>query len=418
MALSGLVERALPRRLGSGFRWLVASTWVSNLGDGFALSAGPLLVASYTRNPSLVALATLLQRLPWILVVLPAGALADRRNRVAIVVTVDLLRSAVLVLLAGAILTHHATIALVLVAMLLLGIAEVFSTTAYGTLLPSVVDRGDLALANSRTQASFVTVNQLVGPPIGAVLFAAAWSLPFLAQAVLVGIGAGFVARVALPRRPQQPVAPRPARREVADGFRFALGHAAVRTLVLTIFTFNITFGAAWSVLVLYAKERLHLGSIGFGLLTAAAAAGGIAGVLGYGHLTRHVSLGNIMRAGLIIETATHLSLALTTTPAVALATMVVFGAHAFVWGTTSLTVRQRAVPASLQGRVSSVNNLGVYGGLVIGAAIGGPIAGRFGITAPFWFAFAGSALFVVLIWRQLAHVAHDDELTLPEAAR
>jgi len=89
---------------------------------------------------------------------------------------------------------------------------------------------------------------------------------------------------------------------------------------------------------------------------------------------------------------------------------MFVFGAHAFIWGTTSTTVRQRAVPTALQGRVGAVNVLGVYGGLVIGSSVGGLIARHWGVTAPFWFAFFGSALFVVLIWRKLVHIAHDDE--------
>ena len=87
-----------------------------------------------------------------------------------------------------------------------------------------------------------------------------------------------------------------------------------------------------------------------------------------------------------------------------------VFGLHAFVWGTTSVTVRQRAVPTSLQGRVSSVNTLGTYGGIVVGSAIGGLLARSYGITTPFWFAFAGSAVFMVALWRQLAHIAHADE--------
>jgi predicted MFS family arabinose efflux permease len=139
-------------------------------------------------------------------------------------------------------------------------------------------------------------------------------------------------------------------------------------------------------------------------------AIGGIAGTTAYGWITRRVSLGDIMRIGLIIETLTHLSLALTTTPAVAMVIFFVFGAHAFIWGTTSITVRQRAVPTELQGRVSSVNSVGVFGGIVFGSATGGLIAQRWGITAPFWFAFVGSAIFVVLIWGQLAHIAHADE--------
>jgi predicted MFS family arabinose efflux permease len=155
--------------------------------------------------------------------------------------------------------------------------------------------------------------------------------------------------------------------------------------------------------------QRLGLGEIGFGLLTTVSALGGVVGTFSYGWITRRVSLGNIMRIGLIIETLTHLGLAITTIPAVAMAIFFVFGAHAFVWGTTSVTVRQRAVPTELQGRVGSVNTVGTFGGLVVGSAVGGIVAQSFGVTAPFWFAFAGSTAFLVLIWRQLAHIALDD---------
>ena len=93
-----------------------------------------------------------------------------------------------------------------------------------------------------------------------------------------------------------------------------------------------------------------------------------------------------------------------------ALAIFFVFGAHAFIWGTTSVTVRQRAVPLEFQGRVGGVNLVGVFGGLVLGSGIGGVLAQHWGVTAPFWFGFVGSAVFVMLIWRQLAHIAHADE--------
>jgi predicted MFS family arabinose efflux permease len=163
-------------------------------------------------------------------------------------------------------------------------------------------------------------------------------------------------------------------------------------------------------VLVLYAAQRLGLGAVGFGLLTTVSAIGGLLGTGLYGWLTRRVSLGNVMRAGLIIETLTHLALAVTTSPWVAMVVFFTFGAHAFIWNTTSITVRQRAVPAHLQGRVTSVNTIGVYGGLVVGSAVGGVIATRYGVTAPFWFAFAGSAVFVVLLWRDMTRIAHADD--------
>jgi predicted MFS family arabinose efflux permease len=408
--VNGVAEVVAPARLGVGFRWLLSSSWISNLGDGIAIAAGPLLVASLTDDAFLVAMAAMLQWLPALLFGLYAGALSDRLDRKLIVVTVDSLRAIVLVVLATTIATGTVSIAIVLAALFVVSTAEVFADNASHTILPMLVTRDDLVLANSRIQAGFVTINQLIGPPIGALLFAVGMALPFIGQSILVAAGAILISRISLVRHGRDVEGRRAIRHEIAEGFRWVRHHAAVRTLVLTIFIFNITFGAAWSVLVLYATERLGLGEIGFGLLTTVSAAGGILGTFAYGWITRRVTLGNIMRVGLIIETLTHLGLALTTTPAVAMAIFFVFGGHAFVWGTTSVTVRQRAVPTELQGRVGSVNTVGVFGGLVIGSAVGGLLAQRFGVTAPFWFAFAGSALFLVLIWGQLAHIAHADE--------
>src|ERR1035441_6872640 len=151
------------------------------------------------------------------------------------VVVVDLLRALALLALAALILTGTVDVALVLAVMFVLGTAEVFSDTASSTLLPSIVGRDDLVLANARVQTGFVTVYQLAGPPAGASLFVAGRSLPFIGQAVLVSAGALLVARIRLPAR-EQAVKARGVRREVAEGFRWVRHNAAVRTLVLTIF--------------------------------------------------------------------------------------------------------------------------------------------------------------------------------------
>jgi predicted MFS family arabinose efflux permease len=407
--VTGAVERLVPSRLGPSFRWLLAATWSTNFSDGLALAAGPLLVASQTNEAILIAAAALVQWLPQLLFGLYAGAISDRHDRRRILVGVNLARVAVLGIIAASIVTDTVSIGFVLAALFMLSTAEVFADNTSQTLLPMVVGRDDLAVANARLQAGFITVNQLAGPPLGAALFAAGMVLPFVGQAVLIAFGAALVTRIALPPHVRQGGATH-IRHDIAEGLRWVRHHAAVRTLVLTIFTFNITFGAAWSVLVLYATQRLGLGEIGFGLVTTVSAVGGIVGIASYGWITRRLSLGNIMRIGLVIETLTHLGLALTSSAVVAMAIFFVFGAHAFVWGTTSVTVRQRAVPMHLQGRVSSVNTVGVFGGLVVGSGFGGVLGQIYGVTAPFWFAFGGSAVFLVLIWRSLTHIAHEDE--------
>jgi len=407
--VSRLVETVFPARLGVDFRWLVGSSWVSNLGDGIAIAAGPLLVASLTEDARLVALAATVQWLPPLLFGLLAGALSDRLDRRRLVVVVNLARAVVLAVLSAALLTDYVSILGVLGALFLLGTAEVFADNTSGTILPMLVHRDDLVVGNARLQAGFVTINQLAAPPLGAALFTLGVMVPFATQAVVVALAAMLVARITLPPHGRATREPTRMRHDIAEGFQWTVRHGAVRTLIATIFIFNLTFGAAWSVLVLYATRRLGLGEIGFGLITTVQAAGGLVGIAAYGWLTRRVSLTNIMRIGLVIETLTHLGLALTRHAAVALPIFFLFGAHAFVWGTTSVTIRQRVVPTELQGRVNSLNLVGVFGGLVIGSVAGGLLAERWGVTAPFWYAFIGSAVFVVLIWRQLRHLSSAD---------
>src|SRR6185295_10275877 len=265
-------------------------------------------------------------------------------------------RAGVLVVLASTIATGVVSIAAILVALLLISTAETFADLAATSLLPQYVAREDLGLANARLQSAYLLTNQLIGPPIGAFLFVVGMAIPFAVNAVTFAFAGVIVARIALSGLPARatsgregasrdsdesldpgatgdPGAARDATgtsggvasiwRDLADGFRWLRRHPPMRTLALTVIAFNVTFGAATSVLVLYAHDRLGMDSVGFGLLTTASAIGGIVGTGAYSALERRFGLANLMRAGLLIETATHLIFALTTAPAVALATMV-----------------------------------------------------------------------------------------------
>jgi MFS family permease len=401
-----LTEIVAPRRLGRSFRWLLASSIVNSAGDGIALAAGPLLVASETRDPLLVSMALLSEYLPVLLFGVLGGAAADRLDRRRMVVVVNLGRAIVLVALVATIVSGTVNIAVVLAALFVLGTAETFADAASGTLIPGLVAREDFGIANARMQGAFLLTNQLLLPPVGAFLFAVGPAVPFATNAACFALGAILVSRVVISTRNEQRERSNLGA-EMAEGVRWLLAHPPMRTLALTIVTFNVTYGAAWSVLVLYAGERLGMDEVGFGLLTTAVAVGGIVGIASYRRLERRFSLGDIMRVGLLIETGTHLVLALTTSSAVALATLVVFGAHAFVWGTTSTVVRQRAVPDALLGRVSGVYRVAIVGGMVVGTPLGGLLAKTNGITAPFWFAFIGSALLVAILWRQFDNITH-----------
>lgn len=395
--------------MGRDFRWLLASSWTSNAGDGIALAAAPLLIASMTSSPILVASGAVLQFLPWLIFGLHAGAVADRFDRRRLVMFANAARAVVLAALCAFLLTGTANIGIVLAVAFLYGTAEVFVDTASTTLLPMIVKHNDLGTGNARLQAGYLVANQFAGPPVGAFLFAAGSALPFLVEVVCVLLAVALISRMAL-----TPVPPRAGsvekthvRADIAEGVRWMWRNPPVRMLVLIILTFNITWAAPWGVLVLYATEHLHMGAVGYGALTTAAAVGGIISTLSFGWLERHVSFAALMRIALTLEVLVHLAFALTSVAWVALVIMFVFGAYAFVWGTISTTVRQRLVPRELQGRVASVNMVGLFAGMVIGQALGGVIAQLWGLTAPWWFAFVGAAITLVLVWRPISHIVN-----------
>lgn len=405
-----VVETVFPQRLGTSFRWLVASSWTTNLGDGLMMAAGPLLVASQTRNPVLVAAAAVAFQLPWLLFGLVAGAMADRLDRRVLVMAMDGARAVVLAGLCAVILSGQVNIWLVMGAMFLVGVAEVFADSTTGTLLPMLVDKPDLGIANARIQVGFLTANQLVGPALGAVIFAAGMALPFMIQTVCVALGVVLVSRIGTPRGAVREHVETHVRQDIVEGVRWLGANKPVRTLALVIVAFNITWAAPWSVLVLWSLERVGMDEAGFGLLTTASALGGLLGTAAYGRIEKRVPLAALMRTVLACEVAFHLAMALTTSPWAAYPLMFFFGGYAFIWGTLSQTVRQRAVPTEFQGRVGSVYMLCVMGGMLGGSLLGGLIAHQWGVTAPWWFAFVGSGLTLALVWRQLAHIAHADE--------
>jgi len=427
--MPSLGELIAPRRLGRDFRWLMSSSWTTDIGDGIALSAAPLLIASLTSSPILVAGGLLMQYLPWLLFGLLAGAIADHHDRRRLVIIADGSRAIIVAGLVAFLVTGNVTVWIVLGMAFLYGTAEVFANTAGSTLMPMLVKPADLGVGNARLQGGFLVGNQLIGPPLGAFLFAAGSFWPFVTQIVCVSLGVILISRIArtvVPPKsspksspPSEPTSepvfgqtveaatpesasPHPIR----EGLRWLRGNPPVRTLVIIILVFNVTWAAPWSILVLYATKHLGLGAVGYGTLTTAAALGGLLSTFGFGWLERHVKFATLMRICLSLEVVMHLSFALTTSGIVALFIMFGFGAYAFVWGTISTTVRQRLVPLGLQGRIASVNMVGVFGGLVIGELLGGVIAQTWGLTAPWWFAFGGSLITLIIVWRSISHIA------------
>jgi Transmembrane secretion effector len=182
--------------------------------------------------------------------------------------------------------------------------------------------------------AGYLVANQLAGGPLGAWLFVVAAALPFGFDAASFVVAAVLVAAL----RPRPAVAaapgqPRPLCADIAEGVRWLWRQPTLRLLAVCLGLMNLTGAGTFAIWVLWARERLGVRGVGFGVLVTAYAAGGLLGTTLAGRLEARLGAAVLLRAGLVVEALCQLSLALTRRPWVAGVTLVLFGAHAMVWG-------------------------------------------------------------------------------------
>jgi MFS family permease len=390
--------------LGPEYRKLWTASTVSNLGDGVTMVAGPLLVASLTRDPVLVAGIAFAQQLPWLLFSLISGALVDRLDRRWVMWTVDGFRTVLLGFLGLAVLLDFVNIPLLYVVFFLMGTAETLFDTASVSILPAVVPSENLEKANGRLFGAQIVSNQLAAPPLGGFLFAVAASVPFILDAGTYAAAAVLVLfmRGKFKAERQEGMPPTTMRAEISEGLRWLWGNKLLRTLAISLGIMNLTSTATISIFVLFAQERLGLGSVGYGVLFTSIAIGGVAGSLLAEYLVGWLGAGTTMRMGLLIEAVTAGVIALSREPLVVGAMLALFGFHAIVWNVITISLRQQIIPERLLGRVNSVYRLLGLGGMSLGALLGGVLARGFGLTAPFWFSSLSVAILTVIVWRIL----------------
>jgi Transmembrane secretion effector len=267
-------------RLGAPFRWLLAATGTSALGDGLVLVAFPLLAVTLTNRPLLVAGVAIAGNLPWLLISLPAGALADRIDRRRLVATVEVIRAIVLLGLGIDILTGHIALAVLYLAAFTVGALDTAFAAATRASLPALVQSGDLPRANGYLFAAETAGEQSAGPALGGLLFSWAPAAPFLGDA-LSFIGSAALLATALPKtNHQRPPSPTTLMGDVRVGLRWFRTHPPLGLIALVVSTFAFCQSAVISVLVLYGLHVLDLTKAGYGLFLAVGAIGDVLGSL------------------------------------------------------------------------------------------------------------------------------------------
>jgi MFS family permease len=393
-------------RLGSAYWRLWWANAVSYAGDGALVSALPLFALTVTKDPRLISLVSAAMFLPWLLLSLPAGAIVDRHDRVALMWRSQTVQFAVMGVLTILIMTRVAGIAVLAVAGFLLGCAEVVFSNAEQSALPALVPAGLLSRANGNQQVVLTIGETFVGPPLGSALFAVRAALPFGLDAVSFAGSAALLARLprtaqsrAVRSRTTQPRGQQRMRTQIAEGVRWLAGHRLLRTVALLLGVSNFSSQMGQATLVLLATQTLHVGTRGYGLLWTAAAVGSVLGGLVNPAITRRLGLLPSLTVAMAAFAAVDVGIGLAPDFAVAAALMAGNGFFVTMWNVVTVTLRQRIVPAELLGRVNSAYRMLGWGLMPLGALAGGFIAHAAGLRAAYVVAgvLSGAALLAAL---------------------
>src|SRR5579863_7216378 len=373
-----------PARLGGPYWRLWWANTVSSTGDGAFIAALPLLAVTITRDPRLVSVVTAATFLPWLLLSLPAGALVDRYDRVTLMWRAQVVQAVVVAAVTVAVLARRADIAVLGVAGLLVGSAEVVFSNAAQAVLPALVPPELLPKANGSQQVSLTVGESFVGPPIGSLLFAAAAALPFGLDAGSFAGSAALLARLPRTRPAHDDAKPAKIRAQIAEGLRWLARHRLLRVVALLLGVYNFANQMGQAILVLLATQTLHVSTRGYGLLLAAGAIGSVVGGLVSPMLTRRLGMLASLVTGGAINAAAFVGIGLAPDPAVAAVMMSAQGVAVAMWNVVTVSMRQQIVPMALLGRVNSVYRMLGWGLMPIGALAGGFVAHAAGLRAPY----------------------------------
>jgi MFS family permease len=373
-----------PARLGPDYWRLWWANTVSSTGDGAFIAALPLLAVTITRDPRLISVVTAATYLPWLLLSLPAGAVVDRCDRVTLMWRAQAVQALVVVAVTIAVLLRRADIAVLSVAGLLLGSAEVIFSNAAQSILPALVPPELLPKANGSQQVSLTVGESFLGPPVGSLLFAAAAALPFGLDAGSFAGSAALLAR--LPRTRPAPGDAKPAkiRAQIAEGLRWLARQRLLRVVAVLLGIYNFANQMGQAILVLLATQTLHVSARGYGLLLAASAVGSVIGGLVNPVLTRRLGLLPSLVLPAVVDAAAFVGIGLAPGPLVVAALLAVQGFSVTMWNVVTISLRQQIVPGHLLGRVNSVYRMLGWGLMPLGALAGGFVAHAAGLRAPY----------------------------------
>ncbi|MFJ9866561.1 MFS transporter [Streptomyces sp. NPDC101165] len=381
MTAVGVAEPGAPAWRG-GFGRLWSAAVLSSFGDALRTAALPLLAASLTDEPLLIASVTACGYLPWIVFGLLGGAVADRVDQRRAMWTVDGLRGLLVAGFAVAVALGHASIGLLILLAFTLTTLQTLFDNASTALLPALVETEALGSANARLMTGQRIAGGLLGAPAVPLLIAAGAALPFAVDAATFLVAAALVATLPVTRRTTGPGGGT-LRRDIADGLRTLWRDGALRGLCAATALCNIGMGALLATLVVLVTGWLDAGPAGFAAAGTAVTLGNLAGGLLNGRLVDRLGrTGSVLLAG-AVQTGALVVMGAVRSLTVLVGALAVFGLMGMVWNVNTTTLMQERSPAELLGRVAAAFRTLACAGVPLGALLGGAVATAWGVNTP-----------------------------------
>jgi MFS family permease len=365
------------------FRLLWAGMTVSLLGDGIFLVAMAWQAYDLWNAPAALSILGIGMTVPTIAFLLPAGILSDRLDRRLVMLWADIGRAFVIGTLAVLALTHLLTFWQLVVVVAFYGVGTAFFTPAFEAVVPDVVPAGDLPAANSLDQFVRPIALRLVGPALGGVMVAGFGAgTAFAFDAVSFAASTVAIWSIHPPRHERSPESESPVA-AMKEGLRFVARRVWLwGTLLSAAIAYLAFLGPAEVLLPYVIKNELHGSAGDLGLVFAAGGVGavGAAVFMGQrGHPRKDVT---IMYATWTLATLAVAGYGLATASWQLMIACLLFNALETAGTIVWATIKQRHVPASMLGRVSSLDWLISIGLLPLSFALTAPVTALIGARA------------------------------------
>jgi predicted MFS family arabinose efflux permease len=403
----------------SAFPRLAWSNLAAQSAEQIGLAAAPLVaVLTLGAGAGETGFLQTAATLPFLLLAIPAGVLADRMPRRRLMAVAEAVRA--LALVATLALAQSGRLSLALLA--LLAFVGACGTVAYSVtapaLVPALVPPAGLAAANARLELAR-TVAFVGGPALAGALVG--WTGAGAAFGVAAALSIGAVFLLAGLREP--PRAPAPAshtRQDLREGSGFVFRHPLLLPILITQFVFNTAFFVLQAVYVPYAVHGLGLSASGVGVTLAVYGIGMVVGALLAGRIIDAWPFGVVIVIGPLTGLTAALVMVSTIwmpTPALAGLSFFLMGVGPILWTIGTTTLRQMVTPERLLGRVSAIN-IATYGSRPLGAAVGALIGGLYGAETGLVVAAVGFLIqAVVILLSPVRRLARHSEMVHQESA-